>query len=246
MITLHAGKLGVGKSYSATAEIWKLIHKGKDCYANWKIDFTEYFNRKRKNPWYRLWNPLHRIGKVYHWETMDDLYKLRNGEVFFDEAHMAIDARDFASLKPEFKRKLTQSRKYGLNLHFISQHSQQIDVAVRRLANDYVLHKKYWRLFVWREWHGEAIEILANPSLPQPKSQGIGFYWFSKRFAKSYDTFALFQPFDPYKTEPMWDAQKLVSEQQKARKGLPSMSSKNQKQVIDFLPRKIKVTKGGD
>src|SRR6185436_3521534 len=103
-------------------------------------------------PFYRLWNPLRNLGKVYYWSSMEDLYKLRNGEVFFDEAHMAIDARDFAKLPKDFKTKLTQSRKYGLNLHFISQHSQQIDVAVRRLANEYVQHTKFFRIFWWRSY----------------------------------------------------------------------------------------------
>ncbi len=248
MITIHAGKLGCGKSYSATAEIWKLIHKGKNCYANWKIDFTKFFERKWKNPWYRLWHPLRTIGKVYYWETMDDLYKLANGEVFFDEAHMSIDARDFFKLPKEFKRKLTQSRKYGLNLHFITQHSQQIDVAVRRLANDYVLHKKFWRLFTWKEWDGEHIETLANATIEsKPRSQGFGFYWFSKRFAKSYDTFALFKPFEKYQSEPMWDAQKIVADRKEAQSKDRTAAAveitvplKN-RQKINFLP-----LKGGD
>lgn len=217
MITVHAGKLGAGKSYSATAEVWKMIHQGKTCFVNWQVDFTDYFIMKRKSWWYRLWNPIKNLGKVYHFEGLQDLNKLRNGEAFYDEAHMDIDARNFQTLDAEFKRKLTQSRKYGLNLHFISQHSQQIDIAVRRLANCYVLHSKVWRFFFWREWDGEAIEILANPLQPRPKSQGYGFYWFSKRFAKSYDTFALFKPFPNVHREPMWDGQKIVLDQRKAQ-----------------------------
>lgn len=205
MITLYGGKLGCGKSYSATAYVWKLIHEGKDCYVNWKIDFTEYYKTKHRSLWYKLWNPLSAVGKVYYWETLDDLYQLKNGEVFFDEAHMAIDARDFAKLPKDFKTKLTQSRKYGLNLHFISQHSQQIDIAVRRLANEYVQHTKFWRFFIWRAYDGEAIERLSNPLFPAPKSTAVGFYWFSKKFAKSYDTFALFKPFEAKERTPMWD-----------------------------------------
>lgn len=205
MITLHAGKLGCGKSYWATREVWRLINKGKNCYVNWKIDFTAYSLRKRKNPLYRFLNPYFKLGKVYYWSTLEDLYQLRNGEVFFDEAHMSVDARDFTKLPKEFKTKLTQSRKYGLNLHFISQHSQQVDITIRRLANEYVLHTKFWHLFRYKSWDGEAIEILANPLMPQPKSLSGGFFWFSKRLANCYDTFALFNPFAEYKQQPMWD-----------------------------------------
>lgn len=211
MITLHTGKLGVGKSYWATRDVWKKILKGQDCYVNWKIDFTDYW--KYRTTSYRgvlwaLWIKLtfgnEKFGKVYYWETLDDLYTLRNGEVYFDEAHMAVDARDFSKLPKNFKTKLTQSRKYGLNLHFISQHQGQIDITIRRLANDIVIHKKLWKFFSWREYTGEAIEILSNPALPVPKSQGFGGYFFSKRLAKSYDTFALFDKFGEFHGIPMW------------------------------------------
>lgn len=73
MISLYVGKLGAGKSYSATKQVWKLIHQGKNCYVNWQIDFTKYFEKKRKSLWYRLWNPIRVIGKIYYWETLEDL-----------------------------------------------------------------------------------------------------------------------------------------------------------------------------
>lgn len=221
MITIHYGKLGAGKSYSATCEVWKMIHKGRDCYVNWKINFTDYYLKKRKSFWYRLWNPVFRIGNVYYWETLEELYKLRNGEVFFDEAHMSIDARDFAKLPPKFKRKLTQSRKYGLNLHFISQHTGQIDIAVRRLANDCVEHKKFWRLFYWKEYDGEQIEkiIESNPDR-KPKSIGLGWYWFRKSFAKSYNTFALFDEFDAYSGQAMWSPLKVLEQKEMIKRDL--------------------------
>lgn len=211
MITLHTGKLGVGKSYWATKDVWKKIVQGKDCYVNWRIDYTDYYTY-RTTSWrgflWALWIKCTfantKFGKVYYWETLDDLYTIRNGEVYFDEAHMAVDARDFARLPKAFKTKLTQSRKYGLNLHFITQHQGQIDIAIRRLANSIVQHKKSWKLFYWKEWDGEAIEILMNPGLPQPKSQGFGFYLFNIKLAKSYNTFALFDEFKQYTGKPMW------------------------------------------
>lgn len=219
MITLHVGKLGAGKSYWATRQIWKDINNGKDVYANWKIDFDDLLKRKMKG-WrallwrLQLWLKLIwtaekiKLGKVYYWETLDDLYKLKNGEVYFDEAHMAINARDFKNLPKNFATKLTQSRKYGLNLHFISQHSSQVDISVRRLANSIVKHYKLGLFHYWKEYDGEAIEVLANPemmAISQPKSQGMSVYMFNKNIAKSYDTMALFDPFDDYVADPMWD-----------------------------------------
>lgn len=225
MISLYVGKLGAGKSYSATKQVWKLIHQGKNCYVNWQIDFTKYFEKKRKSLWYRLWNPIRVIGKIYYWETLEDLYTLKNGEVFFDESHMAIDARDFKSLPKNFKTKLTQSRKYGLNLHFISQHQGQVDVYVKRLCNEIVVRSGFWRFFLWRSYDSKYMDTLDNPAYPPAKSNGFGFYWFSKKFAGSYNTMELFAPIPEKITDPMWDAQKIVLEQQEARRLL--RASKN-------------------
>ena len=142
---------------------------------------------------------------------LKDLYGIRNGELYFDEAHAKLNSRDWQKIPEEFVRKITQSRKYGLNMHFITQHQGQVDIIVRRIANDIVVHRKFWILMLWREWDGEAIEILSNPSMPQPRSQGFGLHIFSKRFAKSYNTFELFEAFEPYKERPMWDAEKVLT-----------------------------------
>ena len=225
MITLHTGKLGVGKSYTATVNVWKKINEGIDCYVNWRIDFTDYYLHRKRSIFgliRKVWNKLtfgnEKMGKVYFWKDLTDLYGIQNGELYFDEAHAKLNSRDWQKIPEEFVRKITQSRKYGLNMHFITQHQGQVDIIVRRIANDIVIHRKVWLLMLWKEWDGEAIEILSNPSMPQPKSQGFGFHIFSKRFAKSYNTFELFEAFEPYKERPMWDADK-VSAQQSATAG---------------------------
>ena len=217
MITLHTGKLGVGKSYSATLDVWKKINEGIDCYVNWKIDFTEFYLYRQKSLiglllkfWKKATFGNEKIGKVYFWKEMDELYTIRNGELYFDEAHSELNSREWANVPPFFIRKLTQSRKYKLNMHFITQHSGQVDVIVRRIANDLVVHSKFSRLMFWKEFDGEKIEALANPLAPKPSSSGFGFHWFTVRFAKSYDTFALFEEFEAYKEKPMWDAEKVL------------------------------------
>lgn len=226
MITLHTGKLGVGKSYWATREVWKNVVRGRDCYVNWRINFDNYWHFRttglRGLLWY-LWIKLtfanQKFGRVFYWETLDDLYTLRNGEVFFDEAHMALDSRDFAKLPRSFKVKLTQSRKYGLNLHFITQHQGQIDIVIRRLANDIVEHKKIWRIFFWREWDGQHIETLMNPALPAPRSSGFGLFIFSKKLASCYDTFAFFDQFAPFEGQPMWSVNTYLETNKHRLKG---------------------------
>jgi len=90
MITIIVGKLGVGKTAESTLMIWKLLTKGKDCYANWEIDFSDYY-KYRTTGWrgilWKYWIILTRrtrpvnFGKLYYWNTLEKLYTIRNGEV---------------------------------------------------------------------------------------------------------------------------------------------------------------------
>lgn len=213
MITLHAGKLGSGKTYWATRMVWKLINQGIDCYVNWHIDFTAYYERERQGwrgfLWY-WWNRLTfgnlKIGKVYYWETMEELYGISQGELFYDEAHTDLNSRSWAKLPKEFVSKLTLSRHYRLNMHFVSQHQGQVDVLVRRLANTFTRHFKFWFIFSWKEWDGEAIEVLMNPAIPKPKPNfgGWGFYFYDKLLARCYDSYVRPGSSFVYAKAPMW------------------------------------------
>lgn len=192
MISLHCGNLGVGKTYWATTEVYRLIHRGIDCYVNWKIDFTEKLKKDRKSWIYRKFNKPEQLGNIYSWTKLEDLYSMKKGEVFFDEAHQKISARKWEQIPEAFIRKLTLSRHYGLNMHFISQHSQQVDVVVRRLANEYVLHTRFWKIMRTQHWDGAAIEILANPVAAQiqpPKTSApSGYRFMRKDIGNSYNS----------------------------------------------------------
>src|SRR5258708_567439 len=229
MITLHTGKLGVGKSYSATLDVWKKINQGIDCYVNWKIDFTEYFLKREKSIlgkiskfFKKITFGNERLGKVYYWssngEDMSELYRIRNGELYFDETHSNLNSRKWEQIDPNFVKKLTQSRKYGLNMHFITQHQGQVDVIVRRIANEIVVHRRFARLMTWKAWDGECIDILSNPAAPQPKSSGFGLHWFNKKFANSYNTFELFEEFPAYTKSPMWDADLVLKQKSESER----------------------------
>lgn len=219
MITLIVGKLGVGKTAEATLRIWKQLTKGQDCYANWEIDFTKYYEYRTtglKGFLWKWWIIIFRrtrpenFGKLYYFPNLEEMYKIRNGAVFYDEAHMTIYARDFKALPKEFRTKLTQSRKYGLDLYFITQHSTQIDKNVRILANSMIKMSRLLHFLVfWKEWDGEHIDVLANPemvAISKPPAIGWGVHFMRKGILNSYDTKKIFDPFAEFSDKPMWQA----------------------------------------
>jgi len=89
-------------------------------------------------------------------------------------------------------------------------------VVILRLANEFIQHYKFANLFYWKIYDGEHIEHLSNPammSISKPKNSGFGFVFFSKRFAKSYDTFGIFgKEFKMWERPPMWERDKMFND----------------------------------
>jgi hypothetical protein len=212
MIVLHTGKLGVGKSYWATREVWSSLENGIDCYVNWDIDFTDYYLRYRKSIrfflrrlwcWYTSSTPY--FGRLYRWETFDDLYSLRRGICFFDEAHTMVSSLDWDKLPKDFVRKISQSRKHKLDMHFITQHSAQVVPTVRRLCNCEMRHYRFLFLHYWLLFDGDQIEkMMSGTAQNSPRSIQKGFYFLNKRLANCYNSWVDFGEWPESKLTPVW------------------------------------------
>jgi hypothetical protein len=215
-VTIRGGKLGCGKTAGATWDVWREINKGINCFVNWHIDFSPLYKLERtgwRGRMWRVWLKMtlqkEKMGKVYYFEDLEGLYDLRQGHAFYDEAHQDISAREYVKLPKQFIKKLTLSRHYRLNLDFITQHTGQLDCYPKRIANYFQKFFKFWFIYCWKEWDGDAIEILANPALPRPKSIAWGFHIYPKILWKCYDSFVLPDEKEQFKLEPMWSVDKF-------------------------------------
>jgi len=122
-----------------------------------------------------------------------------------DEAHRFLNARQWEKIPPNFIKKMSQSRKYATNLHFVTQHQNMIDVNIRRLCNEIVIYKKFGRIMYYNSYDGAYIDQLDKDPALKPKSSGFKIYWFSKAFAQSYDTYKIFgEKFEAYQADPLW------------------------------------------
>jgi hypothetical protein len=219
MIILHVGKIGVGKSYACTKEIWQNVLSGKDSYIDWEVDFTEQMKSHRKGLIF-FWKFIirkftlskePRLGRVFFYQDLEDIYGISRGEIYMDEAHRFLSARKWETIPPNFIKKMSQSRKYATNLHFITQHQNMIDVNIRRLCNEIVIYKKFGYLMYYNSYDGAYIDQLDKDPALKPKSSGFRLYWFSKAFAKSYDTYKIFgDKFEPYRKDPLWSYEKYL------------------------------------
>lgn len=110
MIIIVDGGLGAGKTYSAVALACEAMAQGRPVYANFHIG-----------------------GAVYV-DSWAGFMRVRDGVLVWDEAHLDIDSREFAS-NVAITPWLTQLRKLGVDLIVVSQNIDQVDKRLRRLGD---------------------------------------------------------------------------------------------------------------
>lgn len=241
MIILHVGKIGEGKSYSCTWEVWKWLKKGVDVYVNWNIDMNKYLEYKERSIIWRFLNRKRQWGNLYHFKELDEIYQMRNGQIYVDEAHRWLNARDYEKTPPDFIARMSQSRKFKTDLHFICQYPDQIEKVVRKLCNEVIVHKRFFWFFTYKTFDGKFIDkIDADPAKPPP-SLMKGWTWFRPSFAKVYNTFEILgKEFEKYNGIPLWN--KEIYQQYKNSKVIDSKLAKLRKSVLNIWHKKTKNT----
>lgn len=212
MIFLHAGKVGQGKTFSCTAEILQHLYNGIDVYADWSINPQPYFSTKIFKLKHKIKTflcnlfrlPPIKYGRLFRFTELEDIYGVSYGEIYIDEAHRWLNARKFEDTPPDFISKMSQSRKYHTNLHFITQHPMMVDIAIRRVCNQLVVHKKFFRILYYKIFDGMYINSFDRPEKP-PKSDFWGFRWLSTTIGKCYNTYEILgTTFNNWQTFPVW------------------------------------------
>ena len=169
MINIYVGKPGMGKTYALVRLAYKLINEGRDIYANFHIDFS---GMKMTNI----------AGTVRYWENIDEIVKVKTGEILIDEAQIYMNSRDWKSLPKKVQYKLQQHRKQGVNIHGAVQNVKRIDTVARELVNSIFEVKKIGRLFIAKEFDIEDIDKAKR------ERHSLSIYFFSQRLANCYDT----------------------------------------------------------
>ena len=111
MIEGIVGLPGSGKTLLACRMIEKARKEGKRCFAN----FSSPDGRWERVVW-------------------DEIVKLDNCFVLLDEAHMWFPSRDWNKQTQDVLGIFQQHRKLGMDLVWIAQHENRIDVALRELT----------------------------------------------------------------------------------------------------------------
>lgn len=140
MITIITGKPGAGKTLFMTYKALEMFLAGFDVYANFNLDFSEYIKAKKAD--------TKKVGAVYYWSEVPELFPIKGGHIFVDEAQEYFDSRDWKDMAPSVRHKFathrhdirqTQEGKIiPLEIWAGVQHVSNIDKRIRDISQEFV------------------------------------------------------------------------------------------------------------
>jgi len=200
MIELVVGLPGQGKSLMSAKTVLSLLERNK----RWEARTGQKRRIASNMPFSDELREKYPDSIVY-WAELDDVVRMPDVDVVFDEVANKFDARNWLNLSDQVKWWLRHHDKDGIEIYANTQHFEAVDVQFRRLVNRlYVVSKligsarpsatkpkpkKIWGVCMYRQ-HDPKMYSFEGDSGEAPRSS-IGlpsFLWISKKLVSVYDT----------------------------------------------------------
>lgn len=205
-IELYTGFVGSGKSYAAVKNGIAIADApmGKRwVIANFPIKpkktmFSKFRKKKFNDPrWiYKKNNELTPDFLIQ--ESLKNGWNEKEGSclVIFDEAGIPFNSRSWnAPDRLQWIDFLSQSRKFGYDFIFITQHRDMMDKQIRKLCEYEVQHKKLNNMFVFKILSLFKLTLFGGISFwngMKGERGSLRLYFYRKKVADRYDTLKLF------------------------------------------------------
>lgn len=189
------GAPGQGKSlYTAYRTYW-LLKRNEKWESQGNPRRPVWSNMKFSPEFEKAWD-----GYIYYWSDANDLTKIRDADIIWDEIATELDARNWPNLNVEMKRFLSQYRKRGVDIYANTQDFSMIDqrarlmitgvrtltkiIGSRDLSTTKPPPKTIWGLVLIRE------VINWKETAPDKKKYGLipDFLLITKELVSIYDT----------------------------------------------------------
>ena len=187
MITIITGKPGAGKTLFLTYQAFEMLKRGYDVYANWKLDFNAYIEKKKLN--------TDRFGQVFFWSEIAELLHIKGGQIFIDEAQGYFDSREWQEMPPSAKQKFSAHRHdvkkdedgkiIPLDIWAGVQHTSNIDKRIRDLGQHFAEIRNIWKK-VFMISYFELKDL--KDDMVSRKAVKRRLFLFSKAKAECYNT----------------------------------------------------------
>jgi len=139
-------------------------------------------------------------GYIEYWADANDLVKLQDCDIIWDEIATELDSRNFANLSVEMKRFLSQYRKRGLDIYANTQDLSMIDARARLMISGVATLRKMCGSrdisttkpnpkFIWGVIAIRDVENFRETA-PEKKKHGFlpSFLFITKELISIYDT----------------------------------------------------------
>lgn len=152
-INLYFGRIGNGKTYSATADILDLLHQGRVVYANWRINYEGFDERESFIHWFyktlffqrtfykfapqnlRYFSDADPSTWVINRKRYNDIIQflgdLTDCDIFIDEGQWLLNSYEGTKFSDDKKRFILHTRHVNRSLNIVSQRTQAIHVTAR-------------------------------------------------------------------------------------------------------------------
>jgi len=124
------GAPGQGKSLYTARLTARLLERNARWYTRGNPKRPIWSNLKFSEEFEQEWQ-----GYIFYWTDSDELTKLRDCDIIWDEIATELDARNFANLSVEMKRFLSQYRKRGVDIYANTQDFSMIDARARLMIS---------------------------------------------------------------------------------------------------------------
>lgn len=189
------GAPGQGKSLYTAKKTWELCIRNDKWFRRGHQKREIWSNMKFSPEFEKTWSEY-----IRYWTNTDQLVKLRNVDIVWDEIATELDSRNWVNLSVEMKRFLSQYRKRGCDIFANTQDFSMIDARARlMISRVYTLKKlvgsrdisttkpnpKYlWGVIMMRE----ALNFRETD--PDKKKYALvpSFFFIEKRLVSIYDT----------------------------------------------------------
>ena len=194
-ITLFTGLPGAGKSTEMAAKILEILERNGRWYKKTGILRTIYTNMYLNKDLEEYWGPL-----IKHWDNPEELVRLRDCDVFWDEIATHMDNTQYKETPLELKRWLQQHRKFGIEIYGTTQDFAMIDISFRRMTDKVFLLRKlignrdksatkppikhYWGIIIKRRIDPQTYK----EDQKENKAYGFDFTFITRRKVECFDT----------------------------------------------------------
>jgi len=198
-VNMYYGRIGSGKTYSATADILDLLSQGRVVYCNWHINYEGFDERNSFR--HLFWKHLFFQKRFFYFPKenlhyfdpdsvdVNFLSSLNDCDIFVDEGQWIFDSYEGKEFSKEKRRLILHTRHLNRSINIISQRTQAIQISARGQVNRFYRCsvKMRWPFLIFRREEFQDMEANdvdeSEDSLVSTKT-----YFANKKVLAAYDT----------------------------------------------------------